>query len=47
MTEHKPEINSRATDEIALAGGHVEEPVGFQDEMPPARQGLFGADERG
>lgn len=47
MTKHKPEINSRAADEIALAGGHVEEPVGFQDEMHPGRQGVFGADEGG
>lgn len=29
MTKHKPEINSGAADEIALAGGGVKEPVGF------------------
>ena len=33
VTKHKPEINSRAADEIALAGGGVKEPVGFQNEM--------------
>lgn len=47
VTKHKPEINSRAADEIALAGGGVKEPVGFQDEMHPAGQGVFDADERG
>lgn len=47
MTKHKPEINSGAADEIALAGGGVKEPVGFQDEMHFVRQGVFDADERG
>lgn len=47
VTKHKPEINSGAADEIALAGGCVKEPVGFQDEMHPAGQGVFDADERG
>ena len=27
VTKHKPEINSRAADEIALAGGGVKEPA--------------------
>ena len=47
MTKHKPEINSWAADEIALAGGGVKEPVGFQDEMHPAGQGVFDAEEGG
>lgn len=47
VTKHKPEINSGAADEIALAGGGVKEPVGFQDEMHFVRQGVFDADERG
>ena len=47
MAEHESEIHSRAAHEIALAGGHVEKPIGFQNEMHPVRQGIFGADKRG
>lgn len=47
MTKHKPEINPRAADEIALSGGHVEQPVGLQHEMHPVRQGIFDAKEGG
>lgn len=32
VTKHKPEINSRAADEIALAGGGVKEPAGFRND---------------
>ena len=46
MTKHKPEINSGAADEIALAGGGVKEPVGFQDEMHFVRQGVFDVKEK-
>ena len=31
VTKHKPEINSGAADEIALAGGGVKEPAGFRN----------------
>lgn len=47
MAKHKPEVNPRAADEIALAGGCVEKPVGLQDEVTPGRQGVFDSDEGG
>ena len=47
MAKHKPEVNPRAADEIALAGGCVEKPVGLQDEVNPGRQGVFDSDEWG
>ena len=47
MTKHKPEINSRAAHEIALAGGRVEKPVGLQHEMNPGGQGVLDAEEGG
>lgn len=47
MTKHKPEINSWAAGEIALAGGGVEKPVGLQHEMHPVRQGILDAEEGG
>lgn len=47
VTEHKPEINSRAACEIALAGGRVEQPVCLQHEMDAGCQGVLDAEEGG
>ena len=41
MTKHKPEINSGAADEIALAGCGVKEPAGFRNDPRYAMKSII------